>query len=379
MALQSNSNVGLAYIAEVTWGTTPAGALSELRALNDSVEFKRNELMSEEFKTHRQLTNTILGSHSVDGSLNFEFGDFVDAWLEGALMGTFASNILKLGQTLKHFTLEKRMVGVGWYHRITGVRPNGLKLSLAPGAISQLEIPVIGRTGAVAADGLTGPTGWLVNNVAGYAAGSTTMTIDAGTTNFANLDQFVIYNAASTTVQRSEQIYTASSGSGTSVTFAPALDVAIVDNDILHAVRPATVITANDPYNTFSGTITEGGSSIAVVTNISLTVDQGQQPANVIGSAFPAAVVPGNVKVEGTMDLYVTNMALFTKFVNETYSTLQFALTNGSTTYTWLLPKIKYTGSRMNKDKGGSPMQMQLPWRAVYDGTELTSVKITKS
>lgn len=379
MALQSNSNVGLAFIAESVWGTTPAGALSELRALNESVEFKRNELMSEEFKTHRQLTNTILGSHSVDGSLSFEFGDYLDAWLEGALMGAFAANILKLGQTLKHFTLEKRLVGTGQFLRYTGVRPNGLKINLAPGAISQLEIPVIGRTATNHIDALNGPTGWLVNNVGGYSIGAVTMTIDAGATNFANLDQFVIFQAGSTTLQRSDQIYTASSGSATSVTFTPALDIAILDNDILHACKPATVVTANDPYNTFSGTITEGGSAIAIVTNIELMVDQGQAPANVIGSAFPAGVVPGNVKVEGKMDLYVSNMALFTKFTAETYSTLQFALTNGSSTYTWLLPKIKYTGAKISKEKGGSPMVMSLPFRGVYDATEATSVKITKS
>ena len=380
MPLQGNAEIGLAYIAETTWGTTPAGALSELRALSDSIDFKRPELKSQEFKQHRQTAGSILGNHEVNGSINAEFGDYLDAWLESALMGAFASNVLKLGQTVKTFTVEKRLARVGWALRYAGVRANGLKLSLKPGAIAQAEFPVIGKTLTTNADCLNSPTGWLVNNVAGYAAGSTTMAIDTGSTNPAANDQFTIYNAGSTTTQRGEQIYTVSSYSAPNLTFTPALDVAISDNDILHFCKPATVINSNDPMNAFDGVLQEGGSTIAIVTGIDLSLGQGIEPANTIGANTPAALVAGAVELTGTMDLYVQNLALLTKFTGGTYSTLSIALTNGSATYTILLPRIKYAGAKITKSQGGSPVVMQMPFSGFYDGaTELTSMKITKS
>lgn len=379
MAEQGNAETGLAFIAESVWGTTPAGALSELRALSDSVEFKREELKSQEFKLHRQTTSSVLGNHEVSGSISAEFGDYLDAWLESALFGSFSGNVLKLGQTIKQFTLEKRLSRIGWAIQYLGCRANGLKLTLQPGAIAQVEFPIIGKTATRSADCLNSPTGWLVNNVAGYAVNTTVMAIDTGTTNPANGDEFVIYNAGSTTLQRSEQIYKVSAFGAGSVTFAPGLDVAVSDNDILHFCKPATVINSNDPMNGFDGAITEGGSSLAVATGLELTIGQGLEPTNRIGANTPLKLVAGGVEVTGTLDVYVQNMALFDKFTAGAYSTLQFALTNGSATYTFLLPKIKYAGAQLGKGQGGGPLIEKLPFSAHYDGTELTSVKVTKS
>lgn len=380
MPLQGNAEIGLAYIAETSWGTTPAGALTELRVISDSIEFKRPELKSAQFYQHRQTLGSILGNHEVNGSINAEFGDYLDVFLESALMGAFSSNILKLGQTVKQFTVEKRLSRVGWSLRYTGVRANGFKLSLKPSAIAQIEIPVIGKTMTTNADCLNSPTGWLVNNGAGYAAATTTIAIDTGATNPAANDQFTIYNAGSTTSQRGEQIYTVSSYSAPNLTFTPALDVAISDNDILHFAKPATAASANDPMNAFDGVLQEGGSTIAIVTGIDLSVGQGIEPANTIGANVPAALVAGAVEVSGTMELYIQNIALLTKFTGGTYSTLSLALTNGSSTYTFLLPRIKYAGAKIAKAQGGSPAVMSMPFSGFYDGTtELTTIKVTKS
>jgi Phage tail tube protein len=378
--LQNSAQMGFAYIPESVWGTTPSGALSELRVVSDSLEFKRDPLESQEIKSHRQSANIILGAHQVAGSLNCEFGDYLDDWLEAALFGEFASNVLKLGQSLKQFTLERRLAGVGWNMRYTGVRPNGFKLSLEPNAIAQIEFPVLGRTMTVAPDALNGPSAWLVNLLAGYAAGLATIAIDGGATAPSAGDQFVIYQAGSTTAQRSEQIYTVTGYDSPDLTFTPPLDVAISDNDILHFAKPATPINDNDPFNSFSGVVSEGGSPIAIATKIELTVDQGQTPPPVIGAFYPPALIAGKVTVSGSLSLYVQNMALFTKFLNETYSQLEFALTNGSATYTFLVTKIKYAGGKATKEAGGGPVVMDMPFVGVYDGdTENTTVKVTKS
>lgn len=380
MGKSTSAQTEIADIAETTWGTTPAGALSQLRCIGESIEFKKGELVSQEIRSHRQVTTTIHGTHSVEGTIDCEFTNGMDRWLEAAFYSTFATGVLKIGQTLKQFTVERRMIGIGQFQKYTGVRATGISFDLKPEAIAQMKINVMGKTlPTPAADALNGPTGWLVNNVAGYAIGTLTMNIDAGTTNFASGDQFVIYKAATPTEMRSDQIYTASSGSGTSVTFTPGLDVAILDNDILHACKPATVVSSDDPANGFSGTVTEGGSPIAIATSITLDIQQGVEPAKVVGASQIQALVPGAVSVKGTLDLYVENSVLFNKFVTEGYSTLQFVLTSGANTYTFLLPKIKYAGAAMSKQPAGGLMVLAMPFNAVYDGSELTAVKVTKA
>jgi Phage tail tube protein len=383
MAVKATSaQIALAFVEETTWGTTPGTpTMLEARAISESLDFVKGNLRTEEFKTHRQVQNVIHGAHGVEGNVEFEFGNYLDKWLEAALYGRFTSNVLKLGQTLVQFTVERRLSSIGQAMRYTGVRPNGLTLTLEPDAIAKITFPVMGKTMTTAIDGLGGPSGWLVNNGAGYAAGTGTIAIDTGSTNPAANDQFVIYQAGSTTAMRSDQIYTVSAYSAPDLSFTPLTDVALVDNDILHFVRPATAVTGDDPMDAFSGTLSEGGSSIAIVTGIELNIAQGQEAAKVIGSTQAQGLIPGGVVVTGTLRLYVENLALYNKFVTEGYSTLQFQLVKPSVnTYTWLLPRIKYTGAKINKATGGGPVIQEMPFEAAYDAsTELTAVKITKS
>lgn len=382
MGKATGAQTGLAYVAETTWGTTPASpTMKELRDVSETLEHSRGQLVSEEIKADRMVRNVIHGSRSDGGEISCEFSDGLDDILAAGCYGAFASNILKVGQTLSQFTVERRVQSIGQFMRYTGIRPNGLKLSLAPEAIAKISFPIQGKDLNVAGDALGGPTGWLVNNGAGYAAATASIAIDTGTTNPAALDQFTINKAATPADMRSDQIYTVSGYAAPNLTFSPPLDVAILDNDVLHFVRPATVVSSADPANAFTGTLTEGGSAIAIVTGLDLDLGQGGEPAKVIGANTPQAIIPGGVALTGSLKLYVENVTLFNKWLNETYSTLSFTLTNsGATyTYTWLLPKIKYTGGKLNKPSGGGPIIAELPFVAVYDSTENTVLKITKS
>jgi Phage tail tube protein len=379
---QTSSQIALAFVEETTWGSTPSSpSMLELRAISEALDFQKGDLKTEELKTHRMIENIVEGSHAVEGAIEAEFGNYLDKWLEAALYGRFTSSVLKLGQTLVQFTVERRLQSIGQAMRYTGVRPNGLRFVLEPEKIARITFPCMGKTMTTAINGLGGPSGWLVNNGAGYAAGADEIAIDTGTTNPAAGDQFVIYQAGSAVLMRSDQIYTVSAYAAPDLTFSPPLDVALLDNDILHFFKPAAAVSTDDPMDAFSGALSEGGSSIAIVTGIDLAVAQGQEAAKVIGSNQAQGLIPGGVAITGTLKLYVENMALYDKFVNGTYSTLQFAVENpGGDVYTWLLPRIKYRGAKINKVTGGSPVIQEMPFEAAYDSAvEDTALKITKS
>ncbi len=383
MAKATGAQTSIAYVVESVWGTTPASpAMKELRCKSESIDLAKAPVKSGEIKPHRMPQNLIHGMHNVAGDVVCEFGNFLDDWLEAALFGQMASNIIKLGQYHKSFTVERRLHTIHEAFQYSGVRPNGLKLSLKPDpAIAEIIFPVIGKTLITDNDALGSPQDWLVNSITPPVIGGTAVVVDTGTVNPAPDDTFIIYMASDPTKVRSEQIFKVVSYTpGTfTIVFSPSLDVNMADNDILHFIRPATVISSADPMNSFGGALTEGGSVIAIATQVDLEVGQSIDPAKTIGSNQPQELIESEAIVKGTLRVYVENIALFNKFLNENYSTLQVAITGGGVTYTWLLPRIKYTGAKINKPADGKSIIQELPFEALYDTTEGTALKITKA
>lgn len=383
MAKATGAQTSIAYVVESVWGTTPASpTMKELRLKSETVDLNKGAVKSGEIKPHRMVQNLIHGVHNVSGEIACEFGNYLDDWLEAALFGQMAANVIKLGQYHKSFTVERRLHTIHQAFQYTGIRPNGLKLALKPDpAIAEISFPIVGKTLVTDNDALGGPQDWLQNDPTPAVIGDTSVIVDTGTVNPAAGDTFVIYKASAPTEVRSEQIYTVVSYTPATFTivFSPSLDVNLADNDILHFIRPATVVSSADPMNSFGGALSEGGSAIAIVTGLDLEVSQGIDPAKTIGSNLPQELNESEATVKGTLRAYVENLTLFNKFLNESYSTLQVAITGGGVTYTWLLPRIKYTGAKINKPADGKSIIQELPFEALYDTTEGTSLKITKS
>ena len=54
------------------------------------------------------------------------------------------------------------------------------------------------------------------------------------------------------------------------------------------------------PYDSFTGTISEGGSPIAILTGLDFSLENGINPAMVVGSSYAAALVPVRFERPGT-------------------------------------------------------------------------------
>lgn len=126
-------------------------------------------------------------------------------------------------------------------------------------------------------------------------------------------------------------------------------------------------------------TIEEGGSAIATVTSVELSIENGIEPAKIVGSTFAPDMFSGRQKVSGTLNAFFTDATLLDKFLGETDSSLELVLSDpASNTLTILLPKIKYTGGKAPTEGEGG-IVLNMPFMSVYDGTELTTIKITRS
>lgn len=144
----------------------------------------------------------------------------------------------------------------------------------------------------------------------------------------------------------------------------------------------ATFVDApvTEPMDSFTGSIKEGATDIAVATEIELQIENGIAPRYVIGSKKSIKQSIGRFKVSGTLTAYFENANLVGKFLREEASSLEFTVTDGldGNSYTFKLPKIKYTGGQ--PDVGGEgPITLSMPFTAEYDPTILGTLEITRT
>lgn len=130
--------------------------------------------------------------------------------------------------------------------------------------------------------------------------------------------------------------------------------------------------------DSFTGVLTEGGSQIAIVTEIELTLENGVEPRFVIGSKTSIRPSIGRSVATGQITAYFEDATLLEKFINETSSSLEFELGDGTNTYTFSVPKLKYTGGQPDV-QGEGPILLTMPFQAVLNASDATQLKITRN
>ena len=133
------------------------------------------------------------------------------------------------------------------------------------------------------------------------------------------------------------------------------------------------------PFDSFSGTITENGSPIAIVTQIELTLTNNIEAQFVIGSAAVADKSLGKSNCSGTLTAYFDDVTLLNKFVQETSSSLEFTLVaQDGSELRFELPNIKYNGGQPDVS-GDGPVTIALPFQALYDATAESQIVIERN
>ncbi len=141
-----------------------------------------------------------------------------------------------------------------------------------------------------------------------------------------------------------------------------------------------TASSTNVPFDSYSGVISDGGSGIAIVTSLDFSITNSFAPTFVIGAAESAQLEFGRAVVEGTMTIYYEDETIINKFLNETESTLEVSVDDptGANSYTFLFPRVKYNGSAAPL-AGSTSRLITVPFVALYDTTEDTNLKLTRT
>lgn len=140
----------------------------------------------------------------------------------------------------------------------------------------------------------------------------------------------------------------------------------------------AVAKSANSPFDSFTGALSEGGSVNALVTGIDLSIANNITALQVIGNNHTVGLVDGRANITGSMTAYFADSTLLNKFILEQESSLSFVLGDGTNTMTFSMPRIKYSGGDVPVS-GEGPVILNMPFQALYSSVSGHSLEITKS
>lgn len=133
------------------------------------------------------------------------------------------------------------------------------------------------------------------------------------------------------------------------------------------------------PFDSFTGSITEGGVSIATVTAIEMTLENGIEPLFSIGSKTTNRPSIGKSRLTGTMTTYFESKTLYQKFINETSSSIVLTLVDiDGNSYEFDLPNVKYNSGQPDVSGEGA-VTISMDFIALYDDTDESQIVITRA
>jgi len=137
--------------------------------------------------------------------------------------------------------------------------------------------------------------------------------------------------------------------------------------------------SGNTPFDSFTGSISEGGSAIATVTAIEFTIENGIEPLFSVGSDTTNRPSIGKSRVTGSLTTYFDSKALYEKFLNETESEIVLTLTDvDGNDYQFDIPRVKYNSGQPDVSGEGA-VTIAMDFVALYNDADESQLLITRT
>lgn len=150
----------VAFLAEVTQGTTPTTAPTLLRTTGGGMSVSASSVESEEVQLV-EVPDVIRTNVEGTGTINFEYSyGGIHPLLEGLFASTWTTNVLRVGSTLRTFTIEDQFTDISRFLTARGCIIESISITLQQGS----KI-----TGTVTYRALTPPTAFATATVFGAA------------------------------------------------------------------------------------------------------------------------------------------------------------------------------------------------------------------
>ena len=177
MATAEASQSRLAYVPEVTIGTTPATPTFQvLRFVNEGIRVAKQTVITDEIRADGNVTDIIDVGRAVEGPIAGElsYGTY-DFFFESLMRGAWSTNVLKNGIAHKTMTIEKTFEqgATDSFIRYRACRVNTMDLTLEARQIARASFGIMGI-------GSPSPTTAIISG-ATYTAPNTKPVLNAAT------------------------------------------------------------------------------------------------------------------------------------------------------------------------------------------------------
>ena len=174
IAVGSRSAVGA--VVESTYGVTPATpALLKSPFTSFIVNNVHDKYMDNSIQGDRMYRPSVTGNTHIGGDIDVAYSPLnFDLLLESLLSSAFSTDVLKVGQTRKSFTIEHAQLDIAKYWQYNGMVVDKLQLKIATNGLVTAKFTMVGKdspvvtTVSVDVTAGTGPDGF-------YTAAATTL------------------------------------------------------------------------------------------------------------------------------------------------------------------------------------------------------------
>lgn len=384
--MADGSRHSLRYVPEATYGVVPANpAFRPVRHVGTTLGMTKEALQSNELRQDRQIADFRLGARQAAGDISIElsFGSFDDL-LEAALCGTWvaasstgqaqlSASVGKLTRAAGSFLTDGIAVNdVVIASGFTTAGNNGRFRVTAATATDLTVTPLQGQTMAVEAAGARQVDTLRATLKAGVLRRSFTFE-----RLFSDLAAAAKPYHRFTGVEVNTLALTIAANAMVTGTFGVIGKGFSTDTAALAGATVAAP-TTTAPVDSFTGTLNESGSPIAVVTEIGLSLTNGMATRFVVGSKETIRPSIARSNVTGNVTAYFEDSVLLDKFINEAASSVSFETPDGDgNRYRITLPRIKYTGGQPDVS-GEGPITLNMPYQALLDPVTGTNLMIER-
>ena len=140
------SRSSLSYIVESTFGTTPAGNFTNLPFSTHSLNLTKDRVAGNDLQADRMPRVDRHGNRQAGGDIvaDLRKGDY-DAFLESAMLNTWATDVLKVGTTPKYFSIEDYAADIDQARLFTGCTVSTMAISIAPNQMVTTTFGMVGK------------------------------------------------------------------------------------------------------------------------------------------------------------------------------------------------------------------------------------------
>lgn len=393
MAQAAGVSVELAYTIQTsdeTLGGTPldfntavgSPSMKRVPSVSRAINARRNEVVSQEVLAHRQTSQSRHGSERTEGSPGFELApnDF-DEIIGWGFQSDWVANTATTGTgTIGAATATSKFTGTGLFSTFkvgdkvtaTGFSAavDGVYVVIAQAANEITVWPTIPADVTGNADEL------IVKSGADLKFG-TSIIPAMFERRFTDIGQYQGFLGC----------FPSSMQLGLSPDQNPTLSMPLLGTRSLGMsgtpldASPAAA-GASTKFDVLTGAIVVNGVGMGLVTGLNFTANLGNQlGANVIGSRYAPGGFVGQIGVTGTITAFLEDATLVNYFQNETeisVDTLIKTSVTGTAFHGIYMPRVKVNGGDIDPGQTG-PVIVNMPFRALYDETELTTIRYQRS